>query len=268
MPVGSVGKWLVLGTLVATLGAGGCKEDDGDDPTPDAGGGTPDSGGGGGTDSGASDGGAKDSGGGGGDSGGAMDAGVKCGSPAVECTGHTTGLGPVAPGCAKNWEDAEVCGISSMTVLMGAEPKFLEKNAPGVPSESCAKFYDSQETIPDGGTDSGTIGNGLINTTILNGAIMLQYPGCCTKLGFCSGDGKLGKSSTDRGVTWNDSDNGYGCMESIHFFRSLPPAAQKIPCDPTTGVIKLPASDAGTDAGSDGGSDAGASDAGADGGNS
>jgi hypothetical protein len=265
MPVGSVGKWLVLGTLVATLGAGGCKEDNGDDTPTDSGtGGGADTGTGGGTDSGAADAGPKDS-------GAAADAtmeaavAVMCGTPPVACTGHTTGLGPVAPGCAHNYQDAEVCGISSATILMGAEPKFLEKNAPGVASTSCAMFYDSRETAPDGGVPDGgmaTMGNGLIDTVLMVSGltISLQYPGCCTKAGFCSGDGKLGKASLAGGA-YNDSDNGYGCMESSIFFRSLPVQAQKIPCDPVSGVITQSAS-------GDAGADAGASDAGADGGNS
>jgi hypothetical protein len=119
------------------------------------------------------------------------------------------------------------------------------------------------------------MGNGKIDTVVMIGTltISLQYPGCCTKAGFCSGEGSKGKAALPA-ASYSDSDNGYGCMESSIFFRNLPAQVQKIPCDPATGVIKLPASgdagaDGGADAGSDAGaSDAGASDAGADGGNS
>jgi len=254
--------------LVATLGVSGCKEDDkGDDDGPtDAG--SHDSGGGGGSDSGASDAGAKDSGPSA-DAGADAAASVTCGNPPVTCTGHTTALGPVAPGCARDYQDAEVCGISSANVLMGADPKFLQKNAPGAASDSCAAFYDSKESVPDGGYPDGgmvLMGNGKIDTTVMIGTltISLQYPGCCTKAGFCSGEGSKGKAAL-AGASYSDSDNGYGCMESSIFFRNLPAQVQKIPCDPVTGMIMLPGSG---DAGADAGSDAGASDAGADGGNS
>jgi hypothetical protein len=268
MPVGSVGKWLVLGTLVAALGASGCKEED--EPPTDSGGpgpvdsGTP-------TDSGAAtDSGPKDSGT---TVDAAVDAGTKCGTPPMDCTGHTTGLGPVAPGCAKNYQDAEVCGISSATLLMGMEPKFLEKNAPGVASPGCGAVVDMGEPTPDAGADAGqsdagsTKGNGKINTTLMAAGltILLEYPGCCTKKGFCSGDGKLGKSSINQGSTWMDSDNGYGCMQSEIFFRTTPAAAM-IPCNPDTGALMLP--DAGaSDSGAGDAGDSGASDASADAGN-
>src|SRR5262245_11198554 len=112
MPVGSVGKWLVLGTLVAALGAGGCKEDE--EETPDTG--PADTGApvvDAGTDSGPRDSGPADT-------GPAMDSApppVMCGTPAMTCTEHeiNPALPKVAPGCAKNAADAEVCGISSMS---------------------------------------------------------------------------------------------------------------------------------------------------------
>ena len=260
MPVGSVGKWLVLGTLVAALGASGCKEDDGgeDDPV-DSGrvdaGNTP-------TDSGNP---TTDAGNPTTDAG--MDAGgISCGQPPVACTGHMTGLGPVAPGCARNYADAEVCGISSANVLAGADPKFLEKNAPGAPSPSCAAFVDSREQpLADGGVypDGGGKGNGRIDSVrnISALTIYLNYPGCCTKRGFCSGFGTEGMAAT--AGTYAPSDNGYGCMESTIFFGPTSPAAM-IPCDPNSGMIMLPPP---ADGGTDGGTDGGASDAGADGGN-
>jgi hypothetical protein len=58
------------------------------------------------------------------------------------------------------------------------------------------------------------------------------------------------------------SNGGFGCLDPKILLQAAPPL-QQIPCDPTTGMIKVPAGDAGTDGGSDGG----ASDASADGGN-
>src|SRR5689334_727031 len=141
MPVGSVGKWLVLGTLVATLGAGGCKEDDSDEPAPKDAGGTVDAGGGGDKDSGsATDAGAKDS--------GPTDAGAKDTGPVVTCGGKmcmeyspSPGIVPAfPPGCAKSVADAEVCGLASIGAGASADsgaPAFLEKDAPGVASAAC-----------------------------------------------------------------------------------------------------------------------------------
>jgi hypothetical protein len=265
---------LVLGTLVATLGAGGCKEDDTDEPAKDAGNTPADSGGNGGTDSGATDAGAKDSGGG---TDAAMDAAppVMCGTPKMLCTEHKISdlLPATQPGCATNAADAEVCGISSTQVLMGGDPKFFEKNAPGKDSPSCGAFFDSVEPVSDAGVvDGGGKGNMAFdtNTTIL-GTIMvaLKYPGCCTPNGYCSINGAMGMSSVTGGA-YMPSNNGYGCVNPAFFFKNSAPALAAIPCDADSGMIKLPASDGGTDGGSsDGGSsDGGASDAGADGGNS
>ncbi len=263
MPVGSVGKLLVLGTLVAALGAGGCKEDE--EETPDTGLGNRDSGmvtpdAGGGTDSGARDAGPADT-------GPAVDSAappVTCGTPAKTCEAHeiNPALPKVAAGCAKNAADAEVCGISSMSLLMGADPKFLEKDAPGVASASCGAFLDGVEPALDAGTipDGGGKQNGVFDTqTTILGTIqvLLKYPGCCTPRGYCSVNGGQGMSSV-MGGAYMPSNNGYGCVESTHMFRTAPPL-QMVPCDPDSGMIMLPAGD--------GGSDGGASDAGADGGN-
>ncbi|MFM2417717.1 MAG: hypothetical protein RL385_2440 [Pseudomonadota bacterium] len=209
---------------------------------------------------------------------------VMCGSPAVTCTPHMILTGPVAAGCAKNEQDEEVCGISSANVLMGQEPLFLEKNAPGVDSKSCGAFYDSLETpAADAGTDagSGSIGNGKIDVAVKVAGMTyeLSYSGCCTSAGYCSGNGTTGTVLLAGSTI--PSDNGYGCMKSQHFFTALPEVApagtpiaglklREVPCDPKTGEIKLPmpaVSDAGTgDAGaSDAGvTDAGESDAGSD----
>jgi hypothetical protein len=208
---------------------------------------------------------------------------VTCGSPAVTCTPHMILTGPVAAGCAKNEQDEEVCGISSTNVLMGNEPLFLEKNAPGVDSTSCGAFYDSLETpAADAGADagSGSMGNGKIDVAVKVAGMTyeLSYSGCCTSAGYCSGNGTTGTVLLAGSTI--PSDNGYGCMKSQHFFNALPEVApagtpiaglklREVPCDPKTGVIKLPTpagSDAGTGdagAGDAGASDAGASDAGA-----
>jgi hypothetical protein len=254
---------LVLGTLVATLGAGGCKEDDNGDDTPtDAGGNTPaDSGGGGGTDSGSSaDAGAKDSGASPMDAGEAKDANVMCGT--LTCTEHVIAANGshVAAGCSKSALDATVCGISTST-LGGVDaglPEFLEKDAPGKESTSCGNYIDLLEAVPDGGAaDGGPRGNHLVD--VMTGGFLISYPGCCTADGFCS-------ANTGKGKIMNaiDVNGGYGCMTPAVFLAPLVTDVAKrfIPCDPTSGEIK--ATDGGT---SDGGSDAGASDAGADGGN-
>lgn len=270
MPVGSVGKWLVLGTLVAALGAGGCKEDDEPTGTPDAGGGTPDAGGG--TDSGATDAGAKDS-------GPAADAGSDA-APPVVCGGKTCmGYSPSAlvpnfpPGCAKSTSDAEVCGLAGYGANAYPEagfPAFLERDAPGAVSTSCGAFLESKIEMAvdagaqgDGGADAGAM-NGMIDTKrviMVSGMtidVALIYPGCCTPLGFCSGDTGKGTSVSSFGTM--ASNGGFGCLDPKVFLQAAPAALQQIKCDPTSGMIMLPAP-------SDAGSDAGPNDAGADGGN-
>lgn len=285
MSVGSAGKWLAMGLLVAALGATGCKDDDGDDenggPTDsgtqqDTGTGKQDAGGGG-DDAGKTDSGAADAGAGCPDNPGLNNA--CCGADKMTlCTFHTLSNGAaVKAGCALSESDAEVCGISSENVLGpdGSVP-FMEKNAPGKESPSCGMFYDSLEMADAGGIP----GNGRIDVArMISGIpVKLSYPGCCTPAGFCSIDGKMG--TADIGTGPNPSDNGYGCMKSIYAFWRNPefgPAGtpiaglplRKMPCDPTTGMIMIPGTDggAGTDGGTDAGTDGGASDAGADGGN-
>lgn len=213
----------------------------------------------------------EDAGGGGADEDAGADGGaptVMCGAPAEACSSHKTSLGVTPAGCAENEAGDEVCGISSAAILMGAEPQFLEKDAPGVASPGCGAFYDALEPAPDGGAaDGGAMGNGMIDVSItLSGLdIQLSYPGCCTAAGFCSGDGSKGKANLGAGVV--DSNSGYGCMKASIFFAALPEAVRQIPCDPETGELKLPVGDAGADAATDGGSDAGDElDAGSDGG--
>jgi hypothetical protein len=157
--------------------------------------------------------------------------------------------------------DATVCGLSTDTILMGAEPKFLQKDAPGVASPACGAFYDGLE--PDAGPDGGanpTKGDGKVNTTVMVpviGSVAITYPGCCTKTGFCSTDTSMGTTALGA------SNGGYGCLDNKVAFRSIPvEALRSIKCDPATGALI----DAG--AGDAGAGDAGASDAGADGGNS
>jgi hypothetical protein len=261
--------------LVATLGAGGCKEDDGDDPTPDSGGGgTPDSGGGGGTDSGAVDAGPKDSGGG---SDSAADTGPTATCGGKTCTGYSPSalVMPFPPGCATSALDAEVCGLAGYGANAYPEagfPAFLERDAPGKESPSCGAFLESKiEMAVDAGADAGDAGvmNGLIDTkrtiplnATTNLDVALVYPGCCTPLGFCTGDTGKGTSVSSFGTM--ASNGGYGCLDPKVFLQAAPAALQQVPCDYATGMIKAPAGDAGTDAGTD----SGASDAGADGGNS
>ncbi len=150
-------------------------------------------------------------------------ASATCGSPPKVCTAHTIpSVGDIAAGCALNYQDAEVCGISSQHVLMGAEPKFLEKNAKGAASASCGAFYDSLETADGGTAAAAGIGNGRIDKGVvvaIGGAPMtlrISYPGCCTEKGFCSGDGNKGMSA------YGPSQSGFGCMDSASFFRYLP----------------------------------------------
>jgi hypothetical protein len=243
------------------LGATGCKDDDGDDTDgvkdggkADGGGGGTTGGGGDGGSAGGGDAGPKDGGGGGGDA--AMDAGpvtIMCGS--LKCMEYSSSalLPPTAPGCAVDYNDAEACGLSTANILMGAEPKVLLKDAPGVPSAACAKFLDDREPTPDGGApDGGTKGDGKINTTVTLpqiGALTLSYPGCCTPKGLCSGDTGKGESM------FGASNSGYGCMDPKVFFRSVD-GGVAIPCNPQDGgLVAPPASDAG-------GGDGGASDAG------
>ncbi|HVZ32694.1 MAG TPA: hypothetical protein VG963_09730, partial [Polyangiaceae bacterium] len=179
------------------------------------------------------------------DSGGGT---VTCGT--MTCSSYSPGAGiTFAAGCAKNASNQDVCGLSSAS-LGGTDaglPAFLEKDAPGVASSACGALIDSQEPA----TDAGTKGNGRIDTTVkvAGMSLAISYPGCCTKKGFCSGD-------TDMGLLLGStaSNGGFGCMESTAFFVAQP-AAQMIPCDPTTGALKL--GDAGTTATVDGGLDAG-----------
>jgi hypothetical protein len=272
MPVGSVGKWLVLGTLAATLGAGGCKEDPEDPPPADAGN-TPTDAGNTPTDSGATDSGARDS--------GSTDAGTDAGAPVIcggaTCTSHQ--VNPVLPafpaGCAKDHLDAEVCGISTASTLPqdAGFPAFLPKDAPGVASSTCGAFLESKIEMPvDGGTgDSGAM-NGFLDSkrTLMIGGMNIEvglaYPGCCTPLGFCSGNTKEGTSYSALAPMGSPSNGGFGCMDSKYFLQAAPAALQQVPCDPATGVIKATDGGAG-EGGTDGGTDSGASDAGADGGN-
>jgi hypothetical protein len=266
MPVGSVGKWFVLGALVASLGAGGCKEEDEVDGSGNTDAGPKvDAGGGGGTDAGqTADAGPKDAGNAT-DSAvdsGPVDAGnVMCGT--LTCMPYSPSPGlvpPFAAGCTVDHQDAAVCGLSTASLLDGGEPKFLQKDAPGVASMPCGMFYDNLEPTPDGGAvDGGAKGDGKINTTVmlLGMTVTLTYPGCCTAKGFCSGD--TSKGTTSLGTM---SNGGYGCMDNNVMFRTVPEAYRAIRCDTTSGNLV----DAGA-GGGDGGSDAGPSDAGADGGN-
>jgi hypothetical protein len=269
MPVGSVGKWLVLGTLVAALGAGGCKEDDGDDGPSDTGTPTVDSGGG--TDSGPADSGApRDS--------GPADTGVDAAPPVMcggkVCTTHQASplLPAFAAGCATSAMDAEVCGLIGVAANAYPEagfPMFVEKDAPGIASPSCGAFLESKIEMPgDGGQADSGYGNMQLDTkrtiplsATMNLEVALIYPGCCTPLGFCSANTSMGTSVSSFGQMM--SNGGFGCLDPKILLQAAPAALQQIPCDPATGMIKVPAGDAGADGGSDGG----ASDAGADGGN-
>jgi len=236
-------SWLLAGAL-ASNGVLGCGDDD-------------DGGSGGSRDSGASDGGPQD--------GGTGDATVRdAAAPVVcggeTCTPHTTALGVSAAGCATNAQGAEVCGISSQSILMGAEPRFLEKDAPGVASQSCAQFYDTLEAT----TDAGTSGNGLIDTVLMTSGltVKLRYPDCCTAAGFCSGDTSRGEADLGGG-TYTQSNAGYGCLESSIFFGSAPAAVRRIPCNPTSGGIALDGGAGDGGAGDGGAGDGGAGDGGA-----
>lgn len=217
---------LALGGVIVS----GCGDDDGDDDDDVR------------NDGGATDGSAPRTDGGTDGGGPRLDGGMDSGmmmQPVIcggqTCTGHTTGLGMVAPGCALNAADAQVCGISSAS-LGGPDagiPLFVEKDAPGVASATCGAFYDSLEA--DGGVGKG---NGRINTVLMTQGltIPLSYPGCCTRRGFCSGDTSMGIATF--GGSDMPSNGGYGCMDSRYFFRSLPEQVRAIPCDPATGIIR------------------------------
>lgn len=270
MSVGSVGKWFALSVLVgaAAMGATGCK-DDGDDDTEvmDAG---KDAGGGGGGDAGPLDSSVKDTGTAT-DSGGGQDA-VAPVCPAVAtcageaCTNHTTSAGTwCGNGCAKDYKDAEVCGIQTLPVFgpdSGA-PAYLHIHAPGVDSTSCGVFLDAIDTQADGGlapADASTKGNMKQDRFVTVGgmAIQISTPGCCTPLGYCSGNSDKGEA--DFGGAKIASNGGFGCMQADAFLRTLPESARRR-CDPDSGMI-LPAVTA--DGGTDGGTDAGAGDAATD----
>jgi hypothetical protein len=262
--------------LVAALGAGGCKEDNGDDtpPAKDAGGGgTTDAGGGGGTtDAGATDAGAKDSGSTATDAGSDAAPPVMCGGKACMAYSPNALVPAFPPGCAKSTADAEVCGLAGYGANAYPEagfPAFLEKDAPGKESPSCGAFLESKiEMVADGGQGDGGADAGAMNGAIdtkrvimVSGMtidVALVYPGCCTPLGFCSGDTAKGTSVSTFGT--NASNGGFGCLDPKVFLQAAPAALQQIKCDPTSGMIMLPSGDAGA-------SDAGASDASADAGN-
>lgn len=268
MSVGSVGKWLSMGLLVASLGAVGCGDDDekkdaGGGGTPDSGGDTPDAGGGE-EDSGSLDAGSDAAPQGCPDNPGAMNA---CCGPNKDmlCTPFMQTLQTLGAGCALDALDAEVCGVSSALLSLGdAGPRFVEKNATGASSPSCAAFYDQLERGADGGVGQFR-GNGVIDSTRMFGAttFLLRYQGCCTKAGLCTVNGQDGGVDTQGTGTYGPSDNGYGCLNPAYAFGAYPTDAgpalgnlnlRAIPCDPGTGMIKvtLPSPDAGaTDASAD-----------------
>lgn len=257
MSVGSVGKWLSMGLLVASLGAVGCGGDDDKEEVKDAGG-TPDAGGDDEKDAGDEE---KDAG------GGSMDAGTDSGGPAPvvcggkTCAGHSTGASMFAAACALNYQDAEVCGLDAKDIF-GADSgqRYQEAHAKGVASPTCGAFLDALDTLADGGlapADAGTKGNGkqdrYLTITGLPNAVQLSTPGCCTPAGMCSGDTDNAEAILAPGAAASPSNGGFGCMNGDAFLRAVPEAARR-KCDPTTGMIIIPpASDAGTDAGADAG---------------
>jgi hypothetical protein len=248
MAVGSMRKWVGLWSLVGALTAGACGDDDTlkDSGTEkDSGEEEPDA--------------AEDAGGTASD-GGETDAGVQavmCGGKT--CMGHSVlGMITIEPGCAENVLGEEVCGLSSQLMLMGQEPKFLERNAPGAESPGCGEFFDAREAEPDGGVmDGGTKGNGRVDLTLVGRTVSL--PGCCTKKGLCSADFANGKIPI-AGVLI-DLDTGFGCMDPEVLFREDAEEARNAACDPDTGELIL-AEDAGADAEVDAGADAQADDGG------
>jgi hypothetical protein len=178
---------------------------------------------------------------------------VSCGGNT--CAGHSIlGMVMLEPGCAESALGAEVCGLSSQLLLMGEEPRFLEKNAPGAESTGCGAYLDGLEAEPDGGaTDGGPKGNGRIDLTLVGRTVSL--PGCCTKGGVCSGDFANGKTAVASVLI--DLNAGFGCMDPALLLRGEAEEARSVPCNPDTGAVLIP--DAGGDAGAPG-------DAGADGG--
>jgi hypothetical protein len=150
----------------------------------------------------------------------------------------------IEPGCAESALGEEVCGLSTQLTLMGQEPKFLERNAPGKESPSCGEFFDAREAEPDGGAvDGGTKGNGRVDLTLMGRIVTV--PGCCTKKGLCSVDFAQGKIAI--GGALIDLDTGFGCMDPVAAFREDTEEAQNVPCDPESGEL-MSATDAGADA--------------------
>lgn len=186
---------------------------------------------------------------------GAEDAGAQammCGGKT--CAGHSIlGMVMLEPGCAESALGAEVCGLSSQLLLMGKEPRFLEKNAPGAESTGCGQYLDELEAEPDGGaTDGGPKGNGRIDLTLVGRTVSL--PGCCTKSGVCSGDFASGKTAV-AGVLI-DLNAGFGCMDPAILFGGEAEEARSVPCNPDTGAVLIergPDGGATGDAGTDGG---------------
>jgi hypothetical protein len=178
---------------------------------------------------------------------------VMCGGKT--CAGHSIlGMVTLDPGCAESALGAEVCGLSSSLLLMGNEPRFMEKNAPGAESTGCGEYLDRSEPEPDGGaTDGGSKSNGRIDLTLVGRTVSL--PGCCTKSGVCSGDFANGKTAV-AGVLI-DLNAGFGCMDPAILFRGAAAEVRSVPCNPDTGAVLI--EDAGGDAGATG-------DAGTDGG--
>lgn len=167
------------------------------------------------------------------------DGAVCCGAPRKLCSGWVTAASALVPGCARDWQDAEVCGISSVSNPGTGVPPFLEKQAPGTASPSCGDLLDRYDAVGDGGLvrpDASTTGNQRLDVERIIGAasFLMSTPACCTPGGACSLDTGRGRvffpPSTEA-----DSNAGYGCMAPAWAFPTRP-EAQKVACDPVTGV--------------------------------
>jgi hypothetical protein len=285
MPVGLVRKLTVAAIIAAAIGVVACKDDDEDPPVVPHDGGSP-GGMAGGMDA------AVDSGGGTGGGDAAVDAArdtgpaapmyeagapcmgwdggpVQCGTK--QCFWHRTPLTCANPGCIN--ADASICGIDTNT-LGGVDaglPALLPYEAPGVDAPECATLIDSFEAADAGPPDSGSKGNGKIDSTrvIMNLTVYLRYPGCCTPAGFCTVNTGKGEGMLMGTGMWNPSNSGYGCLSNRIAFAANPPA-QSIYCNATTGALidggAGPGSSGDGGSGDGGGGDGGGGDAGADGG--
>lgn len=167
---------------------------------------------------------------------GKADAGVDAGTDAgtVQCGGQTcspfrSSFQTIAAGCARDEKDAEVCGLANPNPSALA-PAFIQRDAPGVASSSCAAALEQAEAA-----DAGTRGNQRLDYPLKVGALTLaqSVPTCCTAAGRCSVDTAKGQVTLSPGAAPTPNAQGFGCIDPAW----VPVAAPySTACDPVTGV--------------------------------